>query len=165
MNGLQGFKVLNFSVSLLPAADGSDVRGQVYIPNPTNISVEMGEVTLNLYVGGQYIGNNTIPNLTLIPGNNVFNFTGVSDQTTVLDLITTNYTNGILPVTIIGNSSIVNGQHIPYFEEALQAVPLQAQLDVGSALQAAGVPLNLTNNGHSSSTSSSTATATTSTKA
>jgi len=163
MNGLKGFKVLDFSVSLLPAADGSDVRGQVYLPNPTNISVEMGEVTLNLYVGDQYIGNNTIPDLTLIPGNNVFNFTGVSEQTTVINLITQNYTNGILPVTIIGNSSIVNGQHIPYFEEALQAAPLQAQLDVGSALIAAGVPLNLT--GHSSSTSSSTATATASTKA
>jgi len=162
LNGLQGFKVLNLNVSVLPAADGSNVRGQVYIPNPTNISVQMGDVTQNLYVNGQYIGNNTIPNLTLVPGNNVFNFTGISDQATVLNLISTTYTNGILPVTIIGNSSVVNGQHIPYFEQALQSVPLHVDLDVGSALAAIG--LNVTSSGHSSSTaSSSTATATPST--
>jgi hypothetical protein len=152
LNNLQGFQVLNFNISLTPGPDGSNLRGQVYIPNPSPISFSMGQVVQNLYVDGQYIGNNTIANFQLNPGNNVLNFTGVSDQTTVINLISTKYTNGILPVTIIGNSSIINGQHIPYYEVPLQSVSLQTELNVGAALSAVG--LNIGSLGGSSSSSS-----------
>jgi hypothetical protein len=137
---------------LTPAADGSNLYGQVYIPNPSPIVVSLGQVVQNLYVDGQFIGNNTIANLTLAPGNNVLNFTGITDQAGVINLISTKYTNGILPVTIVGNSSIVNGQHIPYFEAALSAVNLQTQLDVGQALAALGLNIGALGGGSSSST-------------
>ena len=116
----------------------------------------MGQVVQNVYVDGEFIGNNTFANLTLNPGNNTVTFTGISNQTAVLNLIKTKYTNGILPVTIIGNSSIYNGQHLPYFEAALSSLALEAELNIGEALAAIGIPLAaLTGGKGSSSTASS----------
>jgi len=116
----------------------------------------MGQVVQNVYVDGQFIGNNTFPSLTLNPGNNTIGFTGISNQTLVLDLIKKKYTNGILPVTIIGNSSVYNGQHLPYFEAALSSLALEAELNVGAALKAIGIDVAaLTGGGKSSSSASS----------
>jgi hypothetical protein len=129
--------------------------GVVFIPNPTPISVEMGEVVQNVYADGQFIGNNTFPNLTLNPGNNTIGFTGISNQTLVIDLIKTKYTDGVLPVTIIGNSSVYNGQHLPYFEAALSSLALQTQLNITQALAAAGIPLSAIVGGGSSGSGSS----------
>lgn len=156
-NSLQGFEILQLNISLSPAPDGSNMNGVVLIPNPTPISVAMGQVVQNIYVDGQFIGNNTFGNLTLDPGNNTIGFTGISDQNAVLKLISTKYTNGILPVTIVGNSSIYNGQHLPYFEAALSSLALQAELNVGAALAAIGIDLGAITGGKggSSSTTSS----------
>jgi hypothetical protein len=115
----------------------------------------MGQVVQNLYVDGQFIGNNTFPNLTLNPGNNTIGFTGIADQKVVLKLITTKYTDGILPVTIIGNSSVYNGQHLPYFEAALSSLALQADLNVGAALAAIGIDVAALVEGSKSSSSAS----------
>jgi len=113
----------------------------------------MGQVNQSVYCDGQFIGINTFPNLSLNPGNNTVPFVGTSNQTLVLNLIQTKYKNGILPVTIIGNSSVYNGQHLPYFEASLSSLELQTQLNVGAALAALG--LDITGGGSSSSSSSS----------
>jgi hypothetical protein len=115
----------------------------------------MGQVVQNLYVDGQFIGNNTFPNLTLNPGNNTIGFTGIAEQNAVLKLISTKYTNGILPVTIIGNSSVYNGQHLPYFEAALSSLALQTELNVGAALAAIGIDVAALTGGNKASSSAS----------
>jgi Protein of unknown function (DUF3712) len=155
LNGLKGFKITNFTISLQAEADGTNLHGTVYIPNQSTLSVQMGTVVMNLFVDGQQIGNSTIQDMTLNPGDNYLPMTSASNQTMVISLIQSKYKNGILPITIIGNSSTYNGQRIPYYEAALAANPLQAELDIGSALKAIG--LDIVNNTGTSSSSSSAA--------
>lgn len=156
-NSLEGFQILSLNISLKPAPDGSNINGVVLIPNPTPLSVAMGQVIQNVFVDGQLIGNNTFANLTLNPGNNTVTFTGISDQNAVISLISKKYTDGILPVTMIGNSSIYNGQHLPYYEAALSSLALKAELNVGAALSAIGIDIGLLTGGKGGSSSSSSA--------
>jgi len=143
LNGLKGFQVRNITLSLLPEADGTNMRGQVYIPNPSPMTIQMGTVTQNIFVEGKQIGVATIPNLQLKPGDNLIPMQSVSDQPAVISLISTKYKDGNLPIEIVGNSSIYNGQHLPYFEKALQANKLSTTLQLGSALKAIGLDLSL----------------------
>lgn len=143
LNGLAGFAVTNFSVLLTAEADGTNMLGTVYIPNPSVMTVEMGNLTMDLSVAGTPIGTSLIPNLTLKPGNNTVGMRSIANQSAVIDLVLNKYKNGILPIDIIGNSSVNNaGQHLPYFEAAIQANPMHISLDVGAALKAIG--LNIT---------------------
>jgi hypothetical protein len=135
-NNLAGLEIRNVTL------DGATLLGQVYIPNPTPITLQMGTVVQNVYVDGQMIGSSTIQDLTLRPGDNLLDMTSTSDQAAVLGLITSKYTDGKLPITLIGNSSMVNGQHLTYYEYALQNSVFSTTLDLGPALTALG--LNLT---------------------
>jgi len=61
------------------------------------------------------------------------------NQTLVLTQIVTTYKNGMLPIDIVGNSSVYEGQHLTYFEKALGSVTQHITLDVGSALKKVGL--------------------------
>jgi hypothetical protein len=152
LNGLQGLDIRNISITLQPAADGSNMRAQVFIPNPSPLTIEMGTLSLNVYVGETLIGVATIEDLTLRPGDNTVPMTAVADAGTTIGLINSEYHDARLPVRIIGNNSTVDGQLIPYFSAALASAPLTTTLDLGPALAALG--LNIGGEAsHSSSTS------------
>ena len=61
------------------------------------------------------------------------------NQSLVLTQIVESYQNGMLPISIVGNSSVFDGQHLVYFEKALGSVTQHVTLDVGKALMAIGV--------------------------
>lgn len=140
---MSGFEVKNFTILLSPESDGANMIGQVYIPNPSVMTIALGNVTMDLSVAGTPIGQTLIPNLTLKPGDNTVDMRSTTNQTAVLKLIPCSYKDGILPVDIKGNSSLnTNGDHLPYFEYAIQSNVLSTSLDVGSALNKIG--LNIT---------------------
>lgn len=90
---------------------------------------------MNLSVDGTYIGYSLINNMLLKPGNNTLPMRSYTNQTTVLGLLgQTKYKSGILPISIVGNSSIYNGQHLPYFEAAIQSNTLLINMNIGQAL-------------------------------
>ena len=60
------------------------------------------------------------------------------DQAAVIKFVIADYPDGLLPVDIVGNSSVYNGEHLPYFEDALAANTQHISLDVGSKLKALG---------------------------
>jgi hypothetical protein len=143
LNKLNGFAITNFTILLKPEDDGSNLLGEVYIPNPSVMTLAMGDVVMNLSVDGKPIGNSTISNLTLKPGNNTVPMRSITDQGTVITMITTKYTNGILPVDITGVSSKNSaGETLAYYEAAIASNTLHVQLDVGKKLQEIG--LNIT---------------------
>ena len=106
------------------------------------MSLELGNVTYDVSVDGQNIGQSTINNLYLVPGNNTVPLRSTTNQTAVIDLITTKYKDGILPLDIIGNSSVYNGQHLPYFEAAIRQNPQRINLNLGPALGQIGLNLS-----------------------
>jgi hypothetical protein len=142
LNKLQGLKITNLKVlsgknEILP--DGSNLVGDVYISNLSVMILDLGNVTINLAVDGKALGTALLPNLVLKPGDNNVRMQSTVDQLSIISLVTTKYKNGVLPLEIKGNSSVVNGQHLPYFEAALMANTIKVDLDAGPALQSLGI--------------------------
>lgn len=119
--------------------DGSNLVANVSIPNPSVMTLDLGNVTLNLFVDGKEIGYVLVPDLYLKPGNNTFPLQSHVNQLTILSLITSQYKNAVLPLQIIGNSSIRNGEHLTYYEDAIKSNTINLDLNVGPALAAIGI--------------------------
>lgn len=77
--------------------------------------------------------------MVLKPGNNDFAMRAVTNQTTVVTMIFTDYKDGILPIDVVGNTTTFNNQSLIYYEKALQANKLRLNLDVIDALERAGL--------------------------
>ena len=63
------------------------------------------------------------------------------NQTLVLTALQSTFKNGMLPVDIVGNSSVYNGQHLTYFEKPLGSLTQHITLNVGAALAKTGLNL------------------------
>lgn len=142
MNGLKGFEVTNFTISLEPDENGNNMNGTVSIPNPSDLTVVLGNLTQNVMVDGDKIGEAYLDNVVIRPGDNHFNMTSRTDQAAVIALLTTRFQDGMLPVQIVGNYTIYNGEHLPYYEAAFAAHEMETTLDVGQALAGLGLPLS-----------------------
>lgn len=107
----------------------------------------MGTVTLDMSVAGTPVGVATIKDLVLVPGNNTFEMRAVTNQTTVVTMIFTDYKQGILPIDVVGKTATFNNQSLAYYEKALQSNTLRINLDVIDALRRAGLAeaLGITN--------------------
>ena len=119
--------------------DGGNAQGTVFIPNPTVITLGMGNVTMDMFVAGTFIGNATLPSLFLRPGNNTVPIHVTVNQTAVVNLLQEDkYRCGVLPVDIAGKKSMYDGEELTYYSAALQANKLQNDLNVRPALEEAG---------------------------
>ena len=148
LNKLAGFNVTSFTIKLEADPDGTNMVGEVYIPNPSDLTLTMGNVTFANTIpanGNQPatpVGNSTLNDLVLMPGNNTIPMRSVVNQTLVIEALETTYKDGILPIDIVGVSSVYNGQHLPYYESALQTVTQHISLNVGAALKEAGIDIS-----------------------
>jgi len=111
----------------------------VHIPNPSMLTLDLGNVTMNLGVAGQAIGYALLPDLVLRPGNNTYPMQARVDQPTLLTLVLSKYKDGILPLEIVGNSSVKGDTHLTYYEEAVKANTIKLDLDAGPALKQLGI--------------------------
>ncbi|KAK2733936.1 hypothetical protein FQN57_001919 [Myotisia sp. PD_48] len=125
MNGLKGFDVTAFN----PLS----MAGQVYIPNPSVMTLTLGNITLDLSIDDVPVGQSFLNNVVLKPGNNTMAMQSRVNQTYVLGLImgeNAKYPDGTVPVTIVGNSSVYNGQELKYYSDALASNKLLVQLNL-----------------------------------
>lgn len=144
LNKLAGLQITN--IKLLVGAknklpDGSNMIGNVIIPNPSVMTLELGNVTINLSVDGTAVGTALLPDLMLKPGENNSTMSAILAQEglPVIGMVQKTYKDGVIPLDITGNSSIRNGEHLQYFEEALKSTTFSMKLDVGPALSAVGL--------------------------
>lgn len=142
LNRLKGLnitsiKILSGKGEILP--DGSNMVGTVYIPNPSVMTLDLGNVTMNLSVDGKSIGYSLLPDLVLRPGNNTVPMQSRVDQLAVIGLIQSKYKNAVLPLEIVGNSSVRDGKSLTYYEEAIKSNTVKLDLNVGPALAAVGI--------------------------
>lgn len=73
-----------------------------------------GNVTLSLATASQgIVGNATIENFTIVPGNNTLPMYAIVDQVKMLSSL--NFTTGMVNLTITGTSAVYNGQHLTYY--------------------------------------------------
>lgn len=131
--------VTSFHLQTSSGPFNSNANGTVLIPNPTVISLTMGNVTLTMSVEGTVIGNATIADLFLTPGNSTLPLFATVNTTAVVGLLARpEYDCGILPVEIAGNQSIYNGQELTYFSQALQANRMVNEMNIRPAIIEAG---------------------------
>ncbi|KAJ5179035.1 hypothetical protein N7492_002245 [Penicillium capsulatum] len=143
LNRLEGFDVTEFHI-LLKKQNGRNMNGTVFIPNPSVMTLDMGNLTLDLSVRGKVMGQSYLDNLVLRPGNNTVPMTSTVDQAAIIKMLTSPnnpYKDGVVPFEIGGNSSVYDGKQLPYFTEALRANNLTVKLNVTKALAELGINL------------------------
>jgi len=131
LNGLAGFNVTQSKVNLTAPVGEPNLSGLAYIPNKSAFTIAMGNVTLSLTSGTADIGIATIQDLTIKPGDNYLPMTAVVNQTEILNHMDT---EGFLDMTITGQTSVYNGQHITYYEKALSSSVLHLKMNIKQIL-------------------------------
>lgn len=145
MKGLNHLKGLNITETHLlkkPLEDGSNMDGKVFIPNPSVMTLVLGNVTMNLKVDDTPIGTCLLPDLTIKPGDNSVYMQAKVETSAVIRLITSKYKNAILPLTITGNTSMVGDKHLTYYEAAIRANVVKVDLNVAPALESLGLNIS-----------------------
>ncbi|KAF2831222.1 hypothetical protein CC86DRAFT_452343 [Ophiobolus disseminans] len=139
---ITSIKILSGRAEILP--DGSNMIGTVSIPNPSVMTLSLGNVTMNLSVDNKPLGTALLPNLVLRPGPNSVPMQSRVDQLAVITLIQSKYKNAVLPLEISGNASVdaKTGEKLAYYEEAIRSNVVKLDLNVGPALAAVGIKLN-----------------------
>jgi hypothetical protein len=88
-----------------------------------------------MIVGGIIIGEGRINNIVLVPGNNTIPIRATVNLKTCIEnlptLLTSEakaLTSGNVVISASGNSTIFNGQHIPYYENVLNNLVLTGEM-------------------------------------
>lgn len=98
-------------------------------------------MTFNLFSGNLNIGYVNIDNAFLTSGNNSFPLYGFLDLPVLIKNIGTvlsgqkeHIKNGELMISVTGNSTVYNGQHLTYYEEVFQNSNLSTLLPISRVL-------------------------------
>lgn len=139
LNGFKGLTIETFFLQNDTLPFGANSNGTVLVPNPSVLTLAVGDASFDISVNGTKIANSTIPDLTLKPGNHTYPILVTSDITAVTPFLAMpEYQCGMLPVDIVGVESVYNGQVLPYFTAALKHNSVRTMLDIAPALQKAG---------------------------
>ncbi|KAL4891818.1 hypothetical protein BDV59DRAFT_203091 [Aspergillus ambiguus] len=137
LDELSGFSIDSASIALPPESDGSNLVGSATLPNHSLVTFALGNVTLDLKIGDLVLGNGTIDNVLLEPGNNTVPLRGILDIQkavanigTLLAAETNALSSGNLMLSASGHSTIYNGLHIPYFEKVLNNLTVTANVPI-----------------------------------
>ncbi|MDU6242093.1 MAG: DUF3712 domain-containing protein, partial [Bradyrhizobium sp.] len=119
LNNLKGFGITDLTV-MLPPKDGKNIKGTLNLPNSGVLTLEIGNLTLNLLSGKIRLGEITIYDLALPPGNNSCAFDGMLFLDTLGPNLATILADqagplgrGVIELNATGNATVVNGVHIP----------------------------------------------------
>ncbi|EGD90701.1 hypothetical protein H112_02168 [Trichophyton rubrum D6] len=135
MNHLEGFNVTDIKIGNIPDTE-YNMKGNAFIPNPSVLTLDMGNLTLNLAVDGHPIGYSVLHDVVIKPGDNNIPMFAKADLAYVLKQTgkESKYPNGIVPVSILGNSSVAHGKELPYYTKAVAANTLMVDLNVPAIL-------------------------------
>jgi hypothetical protein len=138
LNQLKGFNILQAQVLTTPDADGNNFKGVANLPNPSIVAFQLGDEVLDLMTpAGLVLGQGTIKNASLVPGNNTVSFGGIVDYATIfgnlegiINAESDALTAGNIGLNARGNSTIYKGHHVSYYESILNNMTLSAQVPV-----------------------------------
>lgn len=125
--------------------------GKVNLPNPSVLTIQIGDIVLDIKAGDLVIGNATVKDLTLKPGDNVSPMTGVLDLSTILtnlgDVLKSQsslLSSGNLTLDTITRSVVWNGEEVPYYTKVMSELTLVAKVPIAETLKNTFSHLNLT---------------------
>ncbi|OBT88356.1 hypothetical protein VE02_02281 [Pseudogymnoascus sp. 03VT05] len=132
LNGLKGFNITEPKVNLMAAPGEPNLTGMTLIPNPSVLTVELGKVMMHISTKEKgLIGNSTIDNFVLKPGQNLLPMNAIVDTALALGSVDK---QGMVNMIIVGQTAVYNGVHLPYYEAALKSHTLTLAVDLQSLL-------------------------------
>lgn len=117
LNHLEGMAIKEYD--LVQNSTTENLAGRVLIPNPSIVTIQMGDVQLNIALAGNSVGTGWIPNLLLTPGDNLYDFNGLIDQK---QLINVALAAGKKPLEISSNGTFINGEKIGWLSAPLETL-------------------------------------------
>ncbi|KAJ5934088.1 hypothetical protein N7466_003635 [Penicillium verhagenii] len=137
LDKLNGFSIDTAQLLIREEADGTNLLGTATLPNKSLFTFALGNVTLNLRSSELLVGQATITDVLLKPGNNSVSMRGTLDIPTIIDNIAgiissqqTALLQGKLQLSASGNSTIYDGVHISYYEEVLNNLTITTQVPI-----------------------------------
>ncbi|KAI0154843.1 hypothetical protein GGR57DRAFT_98361 [Xylariaceae sp. FL1272] len=139
LNGFQGITVTDAKISL---ATENNFNGTTHIPNPSVLTLDIGNVTFTNYFNGDAIGTTFIKDLVLRPGNNSYFTNATIEQIPIVTALTTQpdcKLDGVLPFQLSGKDVTNNGDELTYFRDALASANQSVTIDLKDAAEAVGI--------------------------
>ncbi|KAI0970304.1 hypothetical protein F4678DRAFT_136304 [Xylaria arbuscula] len=143
LKGLNNFDGLSISDPSISTSSTDNFNATVNIPNPSVLTLDIGNTTFTNYFNGSDIGQTYINNLMLYPGNNSFSTSADIAQLPIITALTQEpfcKLKGKLPFQLRGKDVENNGQVLPYFRDALAGTLLNVTIDLSGAAPKIGVP-------------------------
>ncbi|KAJ5109721.1 hypothetical protein N7532_002366 [Penicillium argentinense] len=142
LNQFDGFSISDATLILPPEEDGTNLIGNATLPNPTVLHLQVGTLVLDVKSGGTTIGNVTLNDVTLVPGNNTFPLTGVLDIKSIFsnfgDILKAQagaLKNGTLAIDSVTRSVTWNGTLVPYYTDILSTLTLSTTIPLGDTIK------------------------------
>ncbi|KAJ5202100.1 uncharacterized protein N7498_006763 [Penicillium cinerascens] len=143
--GLNQFSGLSISDAtlLLPArSDGTNLIGNLTLPNPTVFTMNVGTLNLNILSGDLLIGNVTITGVTLKPGDNTYPLSGalnlkkiILNLPEVLKSQASLLKTGNLTLKAQTSSIYWDNTYVPYYSDVLRTLTLTTEVGIGEIVK------------------------------
>lgn len=140
---LAGVRLDGIRLLLPPRADGTNVVGHFTLPNWSPLTLDLGNITLDILAGATEIllGTATISDVVLPPGNHTLPFRGQLYLPTLVERFGgvlrsqgDALASGRLTLGVRGNRTEVGGRRIGYLEHVLNNVLLRTDVPVAQLL-------------------------------
>ena len=141
LDQFKGFSISNSG--LVPAReDGTNLVGNVSLPNPSVLTLDIGTLILDVKSGDIVIGNATIKDVTIKPGDNTFPLTGILDIHTMIEHLieilasqTKALKTGNLSLDTVTRSVTWNGTLVPYYTDVMKQLTLTANVPIADLVK------------------------------
>lgn len=142
LNNLTGVNVTS-TTPITPAEDdGTNLKGTLLLPNSSPFTLMLGNVTYDVLSGDMVIGQTSVRDLVMEPGNQTLEYRGQLDTDTILgsleDVMASQaeaMKEGQVEFSVRGNVSSVHGEHIEYLDDILTKISLKTRLPVEVAME------------------------------
>ncbi|KAL2222674.1 hypothetical protein M432DRAFT_527064, partial [Thermoascus aurantiacus ATCC 26904] len=142
LNRFEGFSVQDSKLVIPPEPDGTNLVANATLPNPSIMTLEIGDVLLDLWSGNLAIGNATIKNLVIKPGNHSYPLRGILDMDTVMknlpQIIASQrdaLRHGNIALKSTGNLVTYEGITVDYYTRVMKNLTLTAEIPVRQVLR------------------------------
>ncbi|KAL3460306.1 hypothetical protein BJX64DRAFT_263633 [Aspergillus heterothallicus] len=139
LNSFAGFSIADPKLLLPAREDGVNLIANATLPNPSVMTLQIGTTLLDLKSGEYTLGNATIDDLMLYPGNHSVPVEGIIDVDYLIsnlgDILGTQgdaLSRGFLRLEAVGRNVTFEGVEIPYYAEAMRQLTLTAEVALGS---------------------------------
>lgn len=141
LNQFKGFSISDSG--LVPAReDGTNLIGNASLPNPSVLTLDIGTIVLDVKSGDLVIGNATLKDITIKPGDNVFPLTGILDIHTMVSNLrevlasqAKAIATGNLALDTVTRSVTWNGELVPYYTDVMKQLTLTANVPIADLVK------------------------------